>query len=135
MLAEQGKLRLDDDLAKYLPDYPAGGRKITLEQLLTHTSGIRSYTDMPAWGTRMREDWTLAQLVDFFDNEPFDFEPGARWHYDNSGYVLLGLILEKVTGKKYADAVAEMIFRPLGMKDTRYGDDAPIVPGRVAGYR
>lgn len=134
MLAEQGKLRLDDDIAKYLPDYPAGGRKITIEQLLTHTSGIHSYTDMPSWSARMREDWTLAQLVDFFDNEPFDFEPGAKWHYDNSGYVLLGSILEKVTGKKYADVVTEMIFRPLGMKDTRYGDDAPIVPGRVAGY-
>ena len=89
---------------------------------------------MPSWGDRMREDWTLAELVDFFDNEPFDFEPGAKWHYDNSGYVLLGMILEKVTGKKYADVVADMIFRPLGMKETRYGDDAPIVPGRVAGY-
>jgi CubicO group peptidase (beta-lactamase class C family) len=135
MLAEKGRLRLDDDIARYLPAYPAGGRKITIEQLLTHTSGIHSYTDMPAWRDRMREDWTLAQLVDFFDGEPFDFEPGVKWHYDNSGYVLLGLILEKVTGKTYADVVAEMIFRPLGMKDTRYGDDAPIVPGRVSGYQ
>ena len=72
-LAEQGRLKLDDGIAKYLPDYPAGGRKVTIEQLLTHTSGIHSYTDMPSWGRRMREDWTIAELVDFFDNEPFDF--------------------------------------------------------------
>ena len=135
LLAEQGRLRLDDDIAKYLPDYPAGGRRITIEQLLTHTSGIRSYTDMPAWAARMREDWTLSELVDIFKNEPFDFEPGTRWHYSNSGYVLLGLILEKATGKKYGDLVSEMIFRPLGMKDTRYGSDEPIVPRRVSGYQ
>lgn len=135
LLAEQGKLKLDDDIAKYLPDYPEGGRKITIEQLLTHTSGVHSYTDSPAfWAGRGRQDVTLAELIASFQNEPFDFDPGTRWHYDNSGYVLLGAILEKVTGKKYGDLVAEMIFRPLGMKDTRYGDDAPIVPGRVAGY-
>ena len=136
MLAEQGKLKLDDDITKYLPDYPAGGRKITIEQLLTHTSGIHSYTDdADLLGRRMREDLTLPQLIASFQSAPFDFEPGARWHYDNSGYVLLGAILEKVTGKKYAELVAEMIFRPLGMKDTRYGDDAPIIPGRVDGYQ
>lgn len=134
-LADEDRLKLDDDIAKYLPDYPAGGRRVTIEQLLTHTSGIRSYTDMPAWGARMREDWTLQELVDFFKTEPFDFEPGARWHYDNSGYVLLGVILERVTGKKYGDLVSEMIFRPLGMKDTRYGSDAPIIPRRASGYQ
>ena len=100
LLAEQGRLRLDDDIAKYLPDYPAGGRRITIEQLLTHTSGIRSYTDMPAWAARMREDWTLAELVDIFKNEPFDFEPGTRWHYGNSGYVLLGAHPREGHGKE-----------------------------------
>ncbi|HMF07825.1 MAG TPA: serine hydrolase domain-containing protein, partial [Thermoanaerobaculia bacterium] len=73
-LVEQGKLRLEDRITKYLPDYPTGGRTVTLDELLTHTSGIHSYTDMPAWFSRMREDWTLTQLVDFFKNEPFDFE-------------------------------------------------------------
>lgn len=134
-LIERGQLRLEDPITKVLPDFPTGGRTVTIEQLLTHTSGIRSYTDMPAWHSRMREDWTLAQLIDFFKNEPFDFEPGSRWHYDNSGYVLLGAILEKVTGKKYEQLVADWIFQPLGMKDTRYGSDAPIVPRRVAGYQ
>jgi CubicO group peptidase (beta-lactamase class C family) len=83
---------------------------------------------------RLREDWTLAQLIDFFKNEPFDFEPGTKWHYDNSGYVLLGAILEKVTGKPYAELVSEWIFTPLGMKDAlrRRGPD---VPRRVDGYQ
>jgi CubicO group peptidase (beta-lactamase class C family) len=135
-LVEEGRLALSDDLTKYLPDYPTGGRRVTIEQLLTHTSGIKNYTEIPArYPSRLREDWTLTQLIDFFKNAPFDFEPGTRWHYDNSGYVLLGAILEKVTGKAYADLVSDWIFTPLGMKDTRYGSEAPIIPGRVAGYQ
>ena len=134
-LAEEERLALDDPIGKYLPDFPTNGRRITIEQLLTHTSGIHSYTDMAAWRDRMREDWTLAELEAFFRDAPFDFEPGTKWHYDNSGYVLLGAILEKVTGRPYAELVAEMIFRPLGMASTRYDRDAPIIPGRVAGYQ
>ena len=134
-LVEQGKLRLDDPISKYFPDYPAAGRTVTLEQLLTHTSGIRSATDMPAWYPHMREDWTVSELIDFFKNEPLDFAPGSRWHYSNSGYILLGAILEKVTGRPYEEIVADWIFRPLGMKNTRYGSEAPIIPGRADGYR
>ena len=133
-LAEEGRLALEDPIGKYLPDFPTGGRRVTIEELLNHTSGIHSYTDMPEWRDRMREDWTLAQLEAFFRDAPFDFEPGTKWHYDNSGYVLLGAILEKVTGKPYAEIVSDMIFRPVGMTATRYGSDAPIIPGRVAGY-
>ncbi|MGE5413705.1 MAG: serine hydrolase [Syntrophomonadaceae bacterium] len=134
-LAEEGRLALDDPVSKYLPDFPTGGRPVTLEELLTHTSGLRSYTDMPSWQRRMREDWTLAELEASFSGEPFDFEPGTRWHYDNSGYVLLGAVIERVAGKPYAEVVEDLIFRPLGMKDTRYGSDVPIVPRRVAGYQ
>src|SRR5215472_7844982 len=134
-LAEEGRLSLDDPIGKYLPDFPTKGRRITIEQLLTHTSGIHSYTDMPEWRDRMREDWTLSQLEAFFRDAPFDFEPGTKWHYDNSGYILLGAILEKVTGRPYAEAVADMIFRPLGMTSTRYDRDTPIIPGRAAGYQ
>ncbi len=135
-LVEDGRISLSDDLTKFLPDYPTGGRHVTIEQLLTHTSGIRNYTEIPArYPNRLREDWTLAQLIDFFKNEPFDFEPGTSWHYDNSGYVLLGAVLERVTGKTYPDLLAEWIFTPLGMKNTRYGGEAPIIPGRVAGYQ
>ena len=88
---------------------------------------------MPSWFPHMREDWSVEQLVDFFDDEPLDFAPGTRWHYTNSGYILLGAILEKVTGRPYPEVVSDGIFRPLGMKDTRHGSDAPIVPGRVEG--
>ena len=134
-LAEEGRLALDDPVDKFLPDFPTGGRRVTIEQLLTHTSGIRNYTDMPSFFRRMSEDWTPHEIQAFFQGEPFDFEPGTDWHYDNSGYILLGEILEKVTGRPYADLVADTIFRPLGMSNTRYGSDAPIIPNRVAGYQ
>ncbi|HEV7517681.1 MAG TPA: serine hydrolase domain-containing protein, partial [Thermoanaerobaculia bacterium] len=133
-LAEQGKLALADDLTQYLPDFPTHGQKITLEHLLTHTSGIKSYTSLPEWRKTIRQDLTPQQVVDFFKNEPADFAPGEKWLYDNSGYFLLGMVLEKVTGKAYGDWLAETIFTPLGMTHTSYGADAPIVPGRAAGY-
>jgi CubicO group peptidase (beta-lactamase class C family) len=134
-LVEAGKISLSDEIGRFLPEFPTHGKKITIEQLLTHTSGIKSVTGMPTWPSRMREDWTPAQIIAFFQNEPFDFEPGTKWKYNNSGYLLLGAIIEKVSGKKYEDFVAETIFRPLGMERTRYGSDAPIIPGRVEGYQ
>ena len=137
-LVEQGRLSLSDDLRKYLPDYPypAGVRRVTIEQLLTHTSGIKNYTEVPSrYPKQPKEDWTLSRLIEAFRNEPFDFEPGTSWHYDNSGYILLGAVLEAVTGKPYAEVVSSWIFEPLGMKDTRYGNDAPIIPRRVSGYQ
>jgi D-alanyl-D-alanine carboxypeptidase len=134
-LVEAGKLSLSDEIGRFLPDFPARGRKITIEDLLTHTSGIKSVTGMPSWAARNREDWKPAQIIAFFQNEPFDFEPGTKWKYNNSGYILLGSIIEKVSGKKYEDFLAETIFRPLGLERTRYGSDAPIVPGRVEGYQ
>jgi CubicO group peptidase (beta-lactamase class C family) len=134
-LVEAGKVSLSDEIGRFLPDFPTRGRKVTVEQLLTHTSGIKSVTGMPSWSPRMREDWTPAQLIAFFQNEPFDFEPGTKWKYNNSGYHLLGAIIERVSGKKYEDFLAEAIFRPLGLERTRYGSDAPIIPGRVEGYQ
>ena len=133
-LVEAGKLSLSDEIGRFLPDFPARGGKITIERLLNHTSGIKSLTGMPSWRTHTREDWTPAQLIAFFQNEPLEFEPGTRWKYNNSGYTLLGAIIEKVSGKKYEDFLAEAIFRPLGLEHTRYGSDAPIIPGRVEGY-
>lgn len=133
-LVEQGKLSLLDDLTKYLPDFPTHGKKITIEELLTHTSGIKSYTGMDAWPSRMREDWTPQAMIGFFKDQPLEFEPGTKWRYNNSGYVLLGAIIEKVSGKTYADFLEETIFRPLEMENTHYGSDSPIIRGRVAGY-
>ena len=134
MLAEEGKLAVTDPITKFLPDYPTQGKTITVEHLLTHTSGIQSYTDMPKWRNMFRQDMSLTELIDLFKNEPMQFEPGARWRYNNSGYILLGAIIEKVSGKKYADFVQERIFTPLGMKDTRYDVTEQVIPRRAAGY-
>jgi D-alanyl-D-alanine carboxypeptidase len=134
MLADQGKLSVDDDITKHLPDYPTQGRKITIEHLLVHTSGIKSYTGMPGYGAGMRADKTVQQMIDTFKNEPFDFEPGDRYQYNNSGYFLLGAIIEKVSGLTYAEFVAKNIFEPLGMKNSGYDDPSQIVPNRAEGY-
>ena len=136
MLAEEGKLSLSDPITKHLPGYPTQGHTITVEHLLTHTSGIRSYTGLPGYmtGPKIRTDLTTAELVEVFAKEPMDFAPGAEWRYNNSGYVLLGAILEKVSGKPYGELLAERIFRPLGMKSTRVGDEGPILARRAAGY-
>lgn len=115
ILVDQGKLTINDEITKHLPDYPTQGKKITIENLLTHTSGIKGYTSMPAFRSIMHTDMTVAAMIDFFKNEPFEFEPGTRYTYRNSGYFLLGAIIEKISGKSYADFVAQQIFEPLGM--------------------
>ena len=100
MLAEEGELAITDPITKFLPDYPTQGKTISVEHLLTHTSGIQSYTDMPKWRNMFRQDMPLTEIIDLFKNEPMQFEPGTRWRYNNSGYILLGAIVEKVSGKK-----------------------------------
>src|ERR1051325_2875224 len=134
MLAEQGKLSLTDDITRFFPDFPAKGRTITVEHLLTHTSGIKSYTSIPAWLTMWRKDMTVAELIDLFKNEPADFEPGTQWLYNNSGYILLGAIIEKVSGMTYEQFLQKNIFDPLGMKHTFYGSATRVIPRRVPGY-
>ena len=134
MLAEEGKLAVGDPITKFLPDYPTQGKTITVEHLLTHTSGIQSYTDMPKWRGMWRQDMTVTELVDLFKNEPMQFAPGERWRYNNSGYILLGAIIEKASGKKYADFVQERIFTPLGMANTRYDVTEQVTDRRAAGY-
>ena len=134
LLAEDGRLRLDDDVRKYVPDFPAGERRVTIEHLLTHTSGIKNYTELPSWRNVQTHDLLLPELIALFRNEPFDFEPGTRYHYSNSGYVLLGAIIESLSGRSYGDALRERILEPLGMTHTFYGATAPIIPRRVQGY-
>ena len=134
-LQEAGKLSVDDIITKYLPDYPLNGKTITIRQLLNHTSGIRSYTDMPTFDpTIQRKDATTQEVIDFFKNEPLDFEPGTNWNYSNSGYVLLGAIVEKITGMDYGDYVTTEIFQKLGMKNTYWGDRTTIIPNKAKGY-
>lgn len=134
MLAEQGKLALDDSLTKFLPDYPTHGHTITVEHLLTHTSGIKSYTSMPEWLPLWRKDFTVQELVDFFKNQPMDFAPGKRFEYSNSGYILLGAIIEKASGQTYEQFIQQRIFDPLGMKHSHYDNPLSVVPRRAAGY-
>jgi D-alanyl-D-alanine carboxypeptidase len=134
MLAQDGKLGLQDEITKFLPDYPTQGRTITVEHLLTHTSGIQSYTDLPEWLPLWRKDMTVAELIDLFKGKPMQFEPGARWAYNNSGYILLGAIIEKVSGRTYEQFVDERIFKPLGMTGSCYGSTQKIIPRRVPGY-
>lgn len=135
ILREEGKLSLSDPITKFLPGYPTHGHVITLEHLLNHTSGIRSYTGIPGYmATKIQADLTPDQLVDAFKSEPMDFAPGERLEYNNSGYVLLGAVIEKVSRETYADFVADRIFKPLGMKATAYGAEGPILPKRAAGY-
>jgi len=134
MLAEQGKLSLSDEITKFLPDYPSGGRKVTIDHLLTHTSGIKSYTGMPEFWKTQGLDSSVSEMIDFFKKEPFEFEPGEKWNYNNSGYFLLGAIIEKVSGQPYGQFVEKNIFLPLGMTHSFYGDNEPVISGRVSGY-
>lgn len=120
LLADEGKLSVDDEITKYLPDYPTQGRKITIEHLLTHTSGIVSYTGKPGFAQRAPQDTTVAAQIDAFKNDPLQFEPGSTWRYNNSGYYLLGAIIEKVSGLPYHQFLEQRIFVPLGMHQTAY---------------
>lgn len=134
-LEEKGKLSLQDEITKFLPDFPTHGYKITVENLLTHTSGIKDYTRMKEWtGEMQRRDMTPKEIVDFFKDQPMDFEPGTKYEYDNSGYILLGCIIEKVSGDSYARYLEKNIFLPLGLKHTFYENNTDIVMNRVHGY-
>ena len=134
MLVEQGKLSLDDDLHQYLPEYPDKGAKISIENLLTHTSGIASYTNDLKWRSMWRQDLTVQQIIDITKDDPLEFPPGSKWKYDNTGYILLGAIIEKVSGLSYADYLRKNIFGPLGMKHSYYGSNSAVIPGRASGY-
>ncbi|MEL7269476.1 MAG: serine hydrolase [Bacteroidota bacterium] len=135
MLMEQGKLSLQDDITKYLEDYPTHGHSITIHHLLTHTSGIKSYTGMEKWVGRWREDFEPLGLIDFFKDEPIDFAPGEEYRYNNSGYFILGYIIEKVSGQTYEDFVENNIFKPLGMDHSYYGHKGEIIKKRANGYQ
>jgi len=134
MLAEEGKLAMNDPITRFFPDYPTQGKVITIEHLLTHTSGIVSYTGKSGYVAAMAKDLTVAQMIDGFKNDPLEFEPGTQFRYNNSGYFLLGAIVERVSGTSYASFLEQRIFTPLGMKDTAYeGVERSNAP-RATGY-
>ena len=135
-LNQDGKLSLSDRISKYLPGYPEPGASATIAQLLNHTSGIKNFTEIHRWmlgGNRARPV-TTAQLIDAFKNEPLDFAPGTHWHYDNSGYVLLGAIIEKITGKPWYVAVQSRLLEPLKLRSIRYGVEESSTPFMALGY-
>ena len=135
MLAEQGKLSLQDEITKFLPDLPTQGRTITIEHLLTHTSGLKSYTNLSEWLPLWRKDMTVREIIDLTRDKPMEFAPGERWNYNNTGYVLLGAVIEKVSGLTYEDYVNKMMFGPLGLKHSYYGNAERIIPRRIPGYQ
>jgi CubicO group peptidase (beta-lactamase class C family) len=132
MLVEEGKVGLDDKITKYFSGAPDSWNKITIRNLLTHTSGIKDYTDK---SFDYRRDYTEEDLLKILQTLPFDFGPGDKWSYSNSGYMLLGILIHKVTGKFYGDFLQERIFKPLGMTTTRIISEQDIIPNRAAGYR
>lgn len=116
-LQEEGKLKVTDKLSKYFPDFPRGD-EVTLHHLLTHTSGIHSYTGKPDFIARVVKPVTNDSLLAYFRNDPYDFNPGDRYQYNNSGYFLLGYIIEKVSGKSYSQYLTDNFFTPLNMTNT-----------------
>ena len=131
-LADSGLLRLDDPIRRYLTEGPPRWDSVTVRHLLTHTSGIPEYTDS---AVDLRRDYTEDELVRVAAGLPPQFAPGQRWSYSNTGYVLLGVIIRRVSGRFYGDLLRERIFIPLGMRTARVISEADIVPNRSDGYR
>ena len=135
MLMEEDKLSLEDDITKYIEDYPTHGHTITIHHLLTHTSGIKSYTSMKEWQEKWRKDYEPKEFIDFFKYEPMNFAPGEEFSYNNSAYFLLGYIIEKVSGKTYPEFIEQNIFKPLEMNHSYYGSQKEIIENRAPGYQ
>jgi CubicO group peptidase (beta-lactamase class C family) len=135
-LVEEGKVKLDGKLSDYLPDYrKETGQRVTIHHLLTHTSGIPSYTSIPGFIQNLsREPYIVDAFVKKYASGDLQFEPGSKYTYNNSGYFLLGAIIEKVTGKPYEQVLKEKILDPLEMRDTGYDHHATIMKRRASGY-
>lgn len=135
-LVQEGKIKVEGKLTDYLPDYRKDtGDRITIHQLLNHTSGIPSYTGLPNFFQEIsRNPYSVSDFVKKFASGDLEFEPGAKWNYNNSGYFLLGAIVEHVTGKPYEQVLKERIFDPVGMKNTGYDHHATILAKRATGY-
>lgn len=132
LLMEDGKLGLDDPISKYLDNTPEAWKPITIRHLLTHTSGIG---DLGPPKLNYRLDYTEADQVKLAAEVPVQFAPGEKWKYSNTGYVLLGVVIHKVSGQFYGDLLHERIFKPLEMNTTRILNEEEIIPNRAAGYR
>jgi len=134
ILEERGKLSIDDPVKAHMPDAPAAWDKITLRHLLNHTSGIANFTGFPDFGRTRSIAQTPQELVARFKDRPLEFEPGSRWNYTNSGYVLLGYLIERISGVSYEKFATDNIFTPLGMKDSGCDSNTALIARRAAGY-
>jgi len=130
LLAEDGKLSLDDRLSKFFPGGPSSWHHITIRNLLTHTSGIKDYSDE----YDMHGDYTEDKQLAIAETIPLEFEPGTQWSYSNTGYLILGILTSKLAGKHWSEFQSERIFKPLGMTTTRMISEQDIIPNRAAGY-
>ena len=135
-LVEEGAIRLDAPVREYIPEYPAPqGDRVTIHHLLTHTSGIPSYTDLPSFGGEMlATPLTPGEIVALTWEDALEFEPGTGFAYNNTGYVLLGWIIERVTGQSYGEALEARLLSPLGLDDTGYDHHLTPPEGHAAGY-
>lgn len=134
MLQEQGKLNTNDVLSKYIPDFPSGD-KIKIHHLLTHTSGIKDFTKMKSIKDIAQKEMSPKMMVDFFKNEPVDFLPGEKFDYNNSGYVVLGYLLEIISEMSYEDFIEKNIFQKIGMTQSLYATDRQVISKRAYGYQ
>lgn len=134
LLQQDGKLNVNDPVSKYLADTPSAWANIKLANLLGHTSGIPSFTGFKEFPTWSMSPHTPAEEIALFRDKPLDFEPGSKFVYSNSNFIVLGAVIEKVSGKKYADLLRERIFDPLGMKDSGLDSDELVLPKRASGY-
>jgi CubicO group peptidase (beta-lactamase class C family) len=134
-LVEAGRVKLDDPIGTYLPTLPARWHSATVRQFLNHTAGVPSYTDIgQRWLKRMGEKMSPDSLVGLTANDSLWFAPGTSWRYDNTGYVVLGMLVAKASGKAYDQYLQEKFFTPLGLSETMYCGNAPIIPHRAQGY-
>jgi CubicO group peptidase (beta-lactamase class C family) len=134
LLAEQGKLSLADEMTKFLPDYPTRGNHVTIRHLLNHTSGIKGYTELREFRDFQMLKKPREELVKLFSGKPFDFNPGDEQIYNNSAFFLLGLIIERVSGKTYAEFIGEQLFDRVGMRDSYYCSERAVHKNHAHGY-
>ena len=134
LLEERGRLRTSDLVKTHLPDAPTAWDQVTIFHLLTHTSGLPSFTGFPDYQSSKMVSTPVEKIVARFSDRPLEFQPAEKWNYSNSGYVLLGRLIEKISGQTYENFIQENVFTPLGMKESGYDSNVRLIPQRASGY-
>ena len=134
LLAQDGKLKLDDPISRHYTNAPVAWSNVTVRHLLTHTSGIKGYTELPNFFGTVRKDYEPDEIIGLVSDRALDFAPGEKWAYSNTGYYLLGLVIEKASAQTYGDFLAARIFHPLGMDTACVNHQFEIIANRATGY-